>query len=309
MLADEPTTALDVMVQAQILELLVRLTRDLGLAMILVTHDLPVVAQVCDRAAVMYAGEIAEMGAMADALPRARATPTRACCSRPRPTCSATTTVVSIPGAPPRLDREIVGCPFAAALRLGLRALRRRASAAARDRAPGMRRLPSDDHLVAESGRVVSATAEHAPLLEVEDLVTRYPVRARHRRRRRAPAAAGGARGRGRVVHGRRRARCWRWWASPAAARPRPRRPWCGWWSTEAGSIRFAAARSAQLSQRALRPLRREIQMIYQDPVRVARPALHRARHDRGAAGGPRRSPARRRSARRRCARRWRGPG
>ena len=56
LLADEPTTALDVMVQAQILELLHRLTRDLGLALVLVTHDLPVVAQVCDRAAVMYAG-------------------------------------------------------------------------------------------------------------------------------------------------------------------------------------------------------------------------------------------------------------
>src|SRR5207245_1487142 len=62
LLADEPTTALDVMVQAQILELLVRLTEDLGLAMILVTHDLPVVAQVCRRAAVMYAGKVAESG-------------------------------------------------------------------------------------------------------------------------------------------------------------------------------------------------------------------------------------------------------
>src|SRR5436189_5311112 len=62
LLADEPTTALDVMVQAQILELLVKLTDDLGLAMILVTHDLPVVAQVCRRAAVMYAGKVAESG-------------------------------------------------------------------------------------------------------------------------------------------------------------------------------------------------------------------------------------------------------
>ena len=64
LLADEPTTALDVMVQAQILDLLIRLSSELGLALVLVTHDLPVVAQTCGRAAVMYAGEIAECGPM-----------------------------------------------------------------------------------------------------------------------------------------------------------------------------------------------------------------------------------------------------
>ncbi len=71
LLADEPTTALDVMVQAQILELLVRLTEELGLALVLVTHDLPLVAQTCPRAAVMYAGRIAELGCDRRALPRA----------------------------------------------------------------------------------------------------------------------------------------------------------------------------------------------------------------------------------------------
>ena len=71
LLADEPTTALDVMVQAQILELLVRLTEELGLALVLVTHDLPLVAQTCHRAAVMYAGRDRRARLDRRALPRA----------------------------------------------------------------------------------------------------------------------------------------------------------------------------------------------------------------------------------------------
>ncbi len=112
LLADEPTTALDVMVQAQILELLTQLTRDLGLSMVLVTHDLPVVAQVCDRAAVMYAGEIAEMGDMAEIYHEPRHPYTRMLFAA-TPDMLGDDSVISIPGAPPRLDRAIVGCPFA----------------------------------------------------------------------------------------------------------------------------------------------------------------------------------------------------
>jgi oligopeptide/dipeptide ABC transporter ATP-binding protein len=111
LLADEPTTALDVMVQAQILELLSALARDLGLALILVTHDLPVVAQVCERAAVMYAGEIVEEGAM-DRLFHAPAHPYTRMLFAATPDLYGDEEVVSIPGAPPRLDREIVGCPY-----------------------------------------------------------------------------------------------------------------------------------------------------------------------------------------------------
>jgi oligopeptide/dipeptide ABC transporter ATP-binding protein len=117
LLADEPTTALDVMVQAQILELLVDLSdtlgRELGLTMILVTHDLPVVAQVCDQAAVMYAGEIVEMGGMSAVYHGPRHPYTRMLFAA-TPDLFGDDEVISIPGAPPRLDRDIVGCPFRA---------------------------------------------------------------------------------------------------------------------------------------------------------------------------------------------------
>jgi oligopeptide/dipeptide ABC transporter ATP-binding protein len=66
LLADEPTTALDVTLEAEILGLLDRLRRDLGLAVLLITHDLAVVAETCDRMSVMYSGAIVETGAVAD---------------------------------------------------------------------------------------------------------------------------------------------------------------------------------------------------------------------------------------------------
>ena len=74
--ADEPTTALDVTVQAQIIQILAELVRDRGLALLLITHDMGVVAQVCDRVAVLYAGRLAEDGAVGRDLRRARAIPT-----------------------------------------------------------------------------------------------------------------------------------------------------------------------------------------------------------------------------------------
>jgi peptide/nickel transport system ATP-binding protein len=111
LLADEPTTALDVMVQAQILELLVQLSDELGLALVLVTHDLPVVAQTCGRAAVMYAGRIVEDGATVDLYHDPKHPYTRLLFSA-TPDLYGEDHIVSIPGAPPRLDRPVLGCPF-----------------------------------------------------------------------------------------------------------------------------------------------------------------------------------------------------
>ncbi len=111
LLADEPTTALDVMVQAQILDLLVDLCTGLGLALVFVTHDLPVVAQTCTEAAVMYAGKIVERGPT-DELYHAPRHPYTRLLFGATPDLESRDDVVSIPGVPPRLDRPIVGCPF-----------------------------------------------------------------------------------------------------------------------------------------------------------------------------------------------------
>jgi peptide/nickel transport system ATP-binding protein len=111
LLADEPTTALDVMVQAQIIDLLVRLCDDRGLALILVTHDLPLVAQTCPQAAVMYAGRFVETGPT-DALYHATRHPYTRLLFAATPDLYGDEAVSSIPGAPPRLDRPITGCPF-----------------------------------------------------------------------------------------------------------------------------------------------------------------------------------------------------
>jgi oligopeptide/dipeptide ABC transporter ATP-binding protein len=112
LIADEPTTALDVMVQAQILELLDALCRDFGLALVLVTHDLPVVAQLCDLGAVMYAGRIVERAGVDQLYHRPRHPYTRMLFAATPDLDDLEQAVVSIPGAPPRLDRPLVGCPF-----------------------------------------------------------------------------------------------------------------------------------------------------------------------------------------------------
>jgi ABC-type dipeptide/oligopeptide/nickel transport system ATPase component len=88
-IGDEPTTALDVMVQAQILQLLEQLRRDLGLSLMLITHDLSVIAETCDRVMVMYAGRVAEEGPVRRVF-TAPDTPTPAACCRPTRTSMPT---------------------------------------------------------------------------------------------------------------------------------------------------------------------------------------------------------------------------
>ena len=118
LIADEPTTALDVMIQAQILELLQDLRRQLGQAIILVTHDLGVIAEVCDSVMVMYGGVTAEH-ALVDTIYNSPAHPYTQDLIRAFPDLSNPhDKLASIPGYPPRLDQLPAGCRFAPRCRL-----------------------------------------------------------------------------------------------------------------------------------------------------------------------------------------------
>jgi oligopeptide/dipeptide ABC transporter ATP-binding protein len=110
LIADEPTTALDVTVQKQILELLMRLRRELGLSLIFITHDLAVVAQVADRLAVMYAGRVVEEGPTMKVLRRPRHPYTEGLL-RASPQLSRRE-LIAIPGMVPGLNALPPGCAF-----------------------------------------------------------------------------------------------------------------------------------------------------------------------------------------------------
>ena len=111
-IADEPTTALDVSVQAQIIALLKRLCRDHGTSVILVTHDMGVIAEAADRVAVMYAGQMVEIGPVRDVLTRPRHPYTEGLVGSMPALSRGQKRLHQIPGTMPRLTALPDGCPF-----------------------------------------------------------------------------------------------------------------------------------------------------------------------------------------------------
>ena len=111
-IADEPTTALDVSVQAQIIDLIREICRERGAAVMLITHDMGVIAETADRVAVLYAGRLAEIGPVRDIIDRAEHPYTRGLMGS-IPTLGQTgDRLVQIPGAMPRLSAIPPGCAF-----------------------------------------------------------------------------------------------------------------------------------------------------------------------------------------------------
>jgi oligopeptide transport system ATP-binding protein len=113
LIADEPTTALDVTVQADILELIRKMQRERGTAVVLITHDIGIVSSFCDRVLVMYAGRILEEAPTAQLFYQPKH-PYNQALQRAIPALNEKGAELStIPGAPPDVSKRIDGCPFA----------------------------------------------------------------------------------------------------------------------------------------------------------------------------------------------------
>ncbi len=231
LLADEPTTALDVVVQDQILRLLVRLSRDLDLALVLVTHDLGVVAQSCTRAAVMRHGEIVEQGDVNDLYRNPRHTYTREL-------FEATPNLYDVPDAPPGdFGAELLDVR---GLRVDYGQKRRRA----RRTAPGAIDFidtPAGAPAGTVTERIVTGTltADEEPASNAA--VDGVDLRVRE----------------GELVALVGQSGCGKTTTLQAVIGMQP---------ATSGSIVVAGTEVAGLRPRAWRPLRRHVQLIYQDP-------------------------------------------
>ena len=207
LIADEPTTALDVTVQAEVLSLLTRLRDEFGTAIMLISHDMGIVEQICDRVVVLYGGSIAESGRRDDVLATPRHPYTHQLMrSVPRLSQPAQTRLYAIAGQPPDIALRTAGCPFMPRCEF---AEERCAEA------PSLRPGPGDagDHLAAcwvinDAGRELgtgpaatqapaapgpeAASREHsrAPVLSIDRLVVDYR-RGRRRKASQVPAVDG----------------------------------------------------------------------------------------------------------------------
>ncbi|OOO02785.1 MAG: putative ABC transporter ATP-binding protein [Chromatiales bacterium USCg_Taylor] len=281
LIADEPTTALDVTIQAQILDLLKALQKDRGMAIMLITHDLGVVAQVADRVAVMYAGQIVEQ-AYRESFIHSPAHPYSQKLFHSVPTLSKRGTELAvIAGAVPRLTQRFTGCRFAprcgyawdecrqsvpalAAID-GERTVRCHlyTSASAPNQRPSMATAKASD-------ADLPGTADLGPaMLSVEDLTIFFPIRRGLMRRTvgyvRAVDGVSLSIGRGTTLALVGESGCGKTTAGKGILRLAP---------ITSGGLRFDGEDLRALSGEALRRRRRDIQIIFQDPYASLNPRM-----------------------------------
>ncbi len=278
LVADEPTTALDVTIQAQILELLQRLQAERGMGLLLITHDLGVVARMAHRVTVMYAGEAVEEAPCAAFFATPQHPYTQALFAALPDLADRGARLATIPGQVPPLAAMPAGCRFAPRCP--------HAWARCREESPGWTdagdghrvrchwvaepRHACDERLAASVSEAMAASAEAtAPLLQIADLKVHFPIRRGVFQRTvghvRAVDGVSLALHPGRTLALVGESGCGKSTVGKALLQLI---------SPTGGSVQLEGREIAGLSRAAMRPLRRRMQMIFQDPFASLDPRM-----------------------------------
>ncbi|MFV2195196.1 dipeptide ABC transporter ATP-binding protein [Nocardiopsis sp. LOL_012] len=281
--ADEPTTALDVTVQAQVLEALNAARRETGAALVLITHDLGVVAGHVDRVAVMYGGRVVESGPVQEVFHRPRMPYTLGLLgSLPRLDSDRATRLTPIRGTPPALNAMPAGCAFAPRCPMARDRCREEEPALSATDAPGHTAachysgeldgvgpadLFGDGAAAAGRGRT---RASGAPVLTVTDLVKNFPIRSKGLLRRRigeVQAVSG-------VSLELRERETLALVGESGCGKSTTARMLLRLIERTSGEIVYRGRPLHDLSPRRMRPLRRELQIVFQDPFASLDPRM-----------------------------------
>jgi len=275
LIADEPTTALDVTIQAQVLGLLKDLQRATGMAVLLITHDLGVVAQVADRVAVMYAGEIVETAGCEGFFAAPRHPYSRLLFESVPDAAKRGASLAVIPGAVPRLDQDFTGCRFAARCPAVVADCRAGVVPWSGVRDDGVRCLRAAAGHGALSASVSGGHAvprrgvESAPLLEVRDLAVHFPIRRGVLQR-----VVGHVRAVDGVSFGIPAGRTLALVGESGCGKTTVGKALLQLIRPTGGSVRFDGTELTALHGRALRRRRRDFQIVFQDPASSMNPRM-----------------------------------
>ncbi|MCW2538785.1 MAG: oligopeptide/dipeptide transporter, ATPase subunit [Frankiales bacterium] len=283
LIADEPTTALDASIQDQILRLIERLKRELGMAILLVTHDLGIIAAHADRVLVMYAGRIVEQADTATLFAQPRHRYTQALLeSLPRIDRDPAATLYSIPGSPPELSALTQQCRFAPRCQLATEECRLELPAMTHeepghsfacvhpriDTGPALATGGSPSHGIASRTNNRSADV----LLRLDDVIKEFPVRSRLTGRQ--GRAGGSIKAVSGVTLDVYRGETLGLVGESGCGKTTIGRMMVALEIPDSGSIQFGDEDVFRLRGRRLRRRRRDLQMIFQDPYASLDPRM-----------------------------------